>query len=110
MNEQNEHNPSRDHHGQDGGRDALTAAESQDALSDAQEQRLPSMTQNNASEVEKVTGILVQTRADMGAEPRERVVQALAERLAQAGIEVSSADVEELADQITTGDASTPEG
>lgn len=91
MNEQNEQNP-------------------QDALSDAQEQRLPSMAQNDASEVEKVTGILVQTRADLGGEPRDRVVQALAERLEQAGVAVSDADVEELADQITTGDATTPEG
>ena len=46
-----------DHHGQDGGREKVWAGSSQEALSGEQEQRLPSMSQNNASDVEKVTGI-----------------------------------------------------
>lgn len=94
-----------DHHGQDRGDDP-----SQGPLSDEQEQRLPLLSQNNAGEIEKVTGILVQTRDDMASEPRERIVQALTERLSQAGIEASDADVQELADQITTGDAGDPQG
>lgn len=111
MNENSEpETGSHDHHGQDGERETLTTGESQRALSGEQEQRLPSMSQNNADDIEKVAGILVQTRADMATEPRERVVQALTERLEQAGVAVSGQDVEELADQITAGDAPDPEG
>lgn len=104
-NQEPETTGAHDHHGQDSGDD-----QAQGPLSDEQEQRLPLLSQNDASEIEKVTGILVQTRDDMAAEPRERIVQALTERLAQAGIDASEADVQELADQITTGDASDPEG
>ncbi|MGX1703061.1 hypothetical protein [Microbacterium sp. NPDC055357] len=97
-----------DHHGQDGTRDTLTAGEAQregGALGSEQTQNLPAMDQNNASEVEKVAGILAQTRSDVSQPPRERVVEVLHQRLEQAGIALPDAEVEELADQITTGDA-----
>ena len=91
---------SADHHGQDGGRDTLTAGEAQRALSGEQAQRLPAMSQNNASEVEKVSGIVAQTRMDVGTRERDEVVHVLRQRLEQAGIDLADADVQELADQI----------
>ncbi len=95
---------STDHHGQDGGRDTLTAGEAQRALDGEQEQRLPAMSQNNASEVDKVAGIVAQTRMDIATQGREQVVHVLRQRLEQIGIDLSDAEVEELADQITVGE------
>jgi hypothetical protein len=97
------------HQGQDGGRDTLTAGQSQHeaGLGAEQEQRLPAMSQNNASESEKVSGIVAQTRSDLAAthpEP-ERVVEVLSQRLSQAGIELPDQEIQELARRITTGDA-----
>jgi len=98
---------SGDHHGQDQGRDTLTAggAQQEAALNDAQEQRLPAMAQNNASEIDKVAGIVAQTRNDLAATEPERVPQVLRERLEQSGIDLPDAEIDELARQITTGDA-----
>jgi hypothetical protein len=101
-----EPDPSGDHHGHDEGRDTLTAsaAQREGALSGDQEQRLPAMSQNNASEVDKVAGIVAQTRNDLAASEPERVPEVLRERLEQAGIDLPDAEIEELARQITTGD------
>jgi len=98
---------SGDHQGQDEGRDTLTAgaAQREAALDDAQEQRLPAMSQNNASEIDKVAGIVAQTRNDLAATEPERVPEVLRERLQQSGIDLPDAEIEELARQITTGDA-----
>ena len=100
-----------DHHGSDAGRDTLTASEAQrtpGALGTEQEQRLPAMAQNNASEVDKVAGIVVQTRSDVGGEPLERIAEVLHQRLTQAGVELPEHDIEELARQVSTGDADGP--
>ncbi|MEI3847839.1 MULTISPECIES: hypothetical protein [unclassified Microbacterium] len=100
-----------DHRGHDGGRDTLTVSEAQrtpGALGAEQEQRLPAMAQNNASDVEKVSGIVAQTRSDVGAEPLERIAEVLRQRLTQSGIDLPEHDVEELARQVSTGDADTP--
>jgi hypothetical protein len=100
-----------DHHGQDEGRDTLSAGEAQrtaGALGTEQEQRLPAMAQNDASEVEKVSGIVVQTRADVGTEPVDRIAEVLRQRLDQAGIDLPDSDIQELARQVSTGDAKSP--
>ena len=100
-----------DHHGHDAGRDTLTVSEAQrtpGALGSEQEQRLPAMAQNNASDVDKVAGIVVQTRSDVGSEPLERIAEVLRQRLTQAGVELPEHDIEELARQVSTGDADGP--
>ena len=100
-----------DHHGQDEGRDTMTVGEAQrtpGALGTEQEQRLPAMAQNNASEIEKVTGIVAQTRQDVGAESEERITEVLRQRLEQSGIDLPDSDIQELARQVWTGDAASP--
>ena len=100
-----------DHHGNDEGRDTLTASSAQHtpgALGSEQEQRLPAMDQNNAPDIDKVAGIVAQTRADVGIEPVERIAEVLRQRLDQAGVSLPDADVEELARQVSTGDAASP--
>lgn len=99
------------HHGQDAGRDTMMASQAQDAtggLGAEQEQRLPAMAQNNASNLEKVAGIVAQTRADVATMPFDRIVEVLRERLSQAGVELPDSDVQELARQVSTGDAEGP--
>jgi hypothetical protein len=100
-----------DHHGDDEGRDTLTASSAQHepgALGSEQEQRLPAMDQNNAPDVDKVAGIVAQTRADVGTEPLDRIVEVLHQRLEQSGVDLPDSDVEELAHQVSTGDAESP--
>jgi hypothetical protein len=100
-----------DHHGQDGPRDTLTVSEAQQtpgALGTEQEQRLPAMDQNNASELDKVAGIVAQTRQDLGTESLERIQEVLQQRLEQSGIDLPEGDVRELAHQVSTGDAHSP--
>ena len=100
-----------DHHGQDGGRETASAGEAQrtpGALGTEQEQRLPAMAQNDASTVEKVSGIVAQTRADVGTEPVERITEVLHQRLEQAGVDLPDDDIAELARQVSTGDAKSP--
>jgi hypothetical protein len=101
-----------DHHGQDEGRDTLSVGEAQrtpGALGTEQEQGLPGMAQNDAPMIEKVSGIVAQTRADVGTEPLDRIAHVLAQRLEQAGIDVTDTDIDELARQASTGDAQSPE-
>ena len=86
---------SADHHGQDNGRDTLSVGEA----------HLPGMAQNDASEIEKVSGIVAQTRADVGTESIERIAEVLAQRLEQSGIDLPDSDVQELAQLVSTGDA-----
>jgi len=100
-----------DHHGHDEGRDTLTASQAQQTpggLGTEQEQRLPAMSQNNASDVDKVAGIVAQTRSDVGTEPLERIAEVLRQRLSQSGVDLPDNDIEELARQVSTGDADSP--
>lgn len=100
-----------DHHGQDGARDTQTASEAQrtpGALGAEQEQRLPAMAQNNASDVDKVAGIVAQTRQDVGTQPLEEIAHVLRQRLTQSGIELPENDIEELARQVSVGDTDDP--
>jgi hypothetical protein len=99
--------PSPDHHGQDGGRDTLTVSEAQrteGGLGTEQEQRLPAMSQNDASDVDKVAGIVAQTRSDVGDQSLDRIADVLRQRLVQAGVELPDDEVRELARQVSTGD------
>lgn len=101
-----------DHHGQDEGRDTLSASEAQrtpGGLGSEQEQRLPAMAQNDATAIDKVSGIVAQTRQDLGSESIDRVAEVLTQRLDQAGVSLPEAEVRELAQQIATGDASAPD-
>ncbi|GAB3602922.1 hypothetical protein [Microbacterium aureliae] len=101
-----------DHHGQDGGRDTTTAGQAQrtpGGLGSEQEQRLPAMAQNDASAVDKVAGIVAQTRSDVGDQPLERVADVLRQRLDQSGVDLPDDEVRELARQISTGDSAAPE-
>lgn len=93
-----------DHHGQDAGRDTLNTDEAQrtaGGLGPGYEQTEPSMAQNNASTLEKITGIAAQTRVDVGGESQDRIVHVLRQRLDEAGIALPDADVDELARQIS---------
>ncbi|MBW9092240.1 hypothetical protein JNB62_00925 [Microbacterium jejuense] len=76
-----------------------------DALDQDQERRLPTMAEDDAEGLEKVTGIVAQTRQDSGTEPLDRIVEVLRDRLQQAGVELPDGDIEELARQVSTGDA-----
>jgi len=82
---------------------ATTSAD--DTLDDDQERRLPTMSRDDPATLESITGVVAQTRQDSGTEPRERIVELLRERLQQAGVELADADLEELADQVSTGDS-----
>ncbi|QIG39677.1 hypothetical protein G5T42_09430 [Microbacterium sp. 4R-513] len=95
------------HQGQDGGRETMTVGEAQrqGALGTEQEQNLPAMSQNNANDVEKISGIVVQTRDDIASTQPERVYDVLKQRLEQSGIDLPDGEIQELARQITTGDA-----
>jgi hypothetical protein len=100
-----------DHYGQDEGRETLTAGQAQraGALGSEQEQRLPAMSQNDASAVDKVSGIVAQTRQDVGTKSIEEIAHVLAQRLEQSGVPLPDSEVQELARQISTGDAAAPD-
>jgi hypothetical protein len=101
-----------DHHGQDEGRETLTASSAQrtpGGLGSEQEQRLPAMSQNDASTIDKVAGIVAQTRSDVGTEPQDRIAEVLHQRLEQAGVDLPDNEVDELARQISTGDSAAPD-
>lgn len=101
-----------DHFGQDEGRETLTAGQAQreaGGLGSEQEQRLPAMSQNDASAVDKVAGIVAQTRQDVGTHSVDEIAHVLAQRLEQSGVPLPESDVMELARQISTGDAAAPD-
>lgn len=63
------------------------------------------LEETKSSDVDKIAGIVVQTRADVGTESRERIADVLRQRFDDTGISVSDAEVADLADQVATGDA-----
>lgn len=93
------------HHGQDGGRDTLTAGEAQraGALGEGDTQDLPAMSQNNATIDEKVAGIVDQCRQDLANGSREPVEDMLRARLSDAGVDVSDEFVRALAARVEAG-------
>ena len=94
-----------DHHGQDGGRETLTVGESQRETAGDQEQNLPAMSQNNASDQEKITGIVAQTRVDVGDQDDARIADVLRQRLDQSGIATTDDELGQLTRRVRNGDA-----
>jgi len=64
------------------------------------EQRGPLLEQNEASVDDKVSGIVEQTRADVGGGSLDEVVVVLRERFSDAKIELSASEIERLARQV----------
>jgi hypothetical protein len=89
----------QDHHGQDGGRETLTVGEAQreGSLGAGATQDLPAMSQNNATDEDKISGIIAQTRQDLPGESLERIGDVLRQRFADAGVEVADDRLAELA-------------
>lgn len=75
-----------DHHGQDGGRETVTVGEAQREMAGTAEQNVPAMSQNNATDEEKWTGILAQTRADLPGAGEDDIVERVRQRAEQSGI------------------------
>lgn len=65
----------------------------------------PIMQQHPAPDVDKIAGIVAQTRADVGMESVERIADVLRQRLSDSKIEVSDDEVADLAQQVATGDS-----
>ncbi|MDN3495653.1 hypothetical protein QL996_06930 [Planococcus sp. APC 4015] len=86
-----------DHHGHDDGRETLTAGEAQRAQAGDATQSAPAMSQNNASDEDKIAGIVAQTRQDVAHMGHDRIVQVLTQRFEQTGIEVSETEIDDLA-------------
>lgn len=86
-----------DHHGQDGGRETLSAGEAQRDMAGSTEQNVPAMSQNNATDDEKLAGILAQTRADLPGAGEDEVVERLLQRAQQSDISLSEDQARALA-------------
>jgi hypothetical protein len=63
----------------------------------------PVLEQNNASTSDKLDGIVAQTRVDLGDESHERYEEVLRQRLSDAGIAQTDAEVSELARRSAPG-------
>ncbi len=61
------------------------------------------MDQDEVGDLDKIAGIVVQVRADVGTEPEERIAYVLAHRLRDARIELSEPEIADLARQIASG-------
>ncbi|HWL78453.1 hypothetical protein [Microbacterium sp.] len=72
-------------------------------LDPEQAQDTPMLAQNEASEVDKVAGIVVQTRSDVGDKSIDEIAHVLRQRLNDSSIELPDSEVQELAKQIATG-------
>jgi len=90
-----------DHHGRDGDRDTTTVSQAQQEMHGDSEQRLPAMSQNNATDEEKLAGILAQTRADLPGAPVERISELLRERADQAGVPLGEDDARRYAEELS---------
>ncbi len=69
------------------------------------EQNEPKLEQNAATDEQRLAGIVAQTRADVGEDDEARVLSMLRQRTAEAGLEVSDAQLADLAAQVRSGDA-----
>ena len=96
--------PDGHHYGHDGGRDTMTVDQAQrsGALDERGEQSRPAMSENNASASEKLDGLVEQMRADLAGEPIATVEHAVRGRVAQAGLDVSDADIAALSRRIAS--------
>ncbi len=89
-----------DHHGQDGGRESVSVSAAQQENAGAAEQDAPAMSQNNATDDEKVAGILSQTRADLPGADADALVERIVQRAEQSGIPLSAEQARALVDEI----------
>ncbi|MBD3940391.1 hypothetical protein IF188_01590 [Microbacterium sp. NEAU-LLC] len=87
------------------GMDTADARTSEQPLDASQDDRLPGLSRDDPAELETITGVVAQTRQDTGTAPADRIVHVLRERLGQVGVDVSGAELDELARQISAGDA-----
>jgi hypothetical protein len=78
-------------------------------LDASQEARLPGLSSDDPAELERITTVVVQTRQDSGTAAPEHIAEVLRDRLQQVGVEVSDAELSELARQVSTGDADAPD-
>lgn len=76
--------------------EAVWAGSSQDGRASQATQDSPAMSQHPAGVAEKIDGIVAQTRADAAGHETYDVRHVLAERFAQAGIEVDEVDFDGL--------------
>lgn len=65
----------------------------------------PIMDQHPAPDVDKIAGIVAQTRSDVGTESVERIAEVLRQRVDDAGLDLSDGEIADLAQQVATGDA-----
>lgn len=89
-----------DHYGQDGGREEIAATDTQKGRSGEATQDLPAMSQNDADVSQKTEGILVQTQADIAGHDDVDGRQILITRLGEAGISLSSDELDALASRL----------
>lgn len=89
--------PGPDHHGQDGARDTISGAAAQKQMAGAAVQDVPAMSQNNASDAEKLAGIVAQTRADLPNAGDDEFAALLRKRADQAGVPLDEAEAARLA-------------
>lgn len=72
-------------------------------FSDERRQDLPRLAQNAATLEEEVAGIVEQTRADLGVATEEKIRHVLGQRLHDAGISESDADIESMVTKVMGG-------
>ncbi|HEX5729795.1 hypothetical protein [Microbacterium sp.] len=63
----------------------------------------PVLEQNAATTQDQIAGIVAQTRADLGSETDERYAEVLRQRLEDAGIQMTDADVQSLSGEASPG-------
>ena len=93
-----------DHHGRDDGRDTLTAGQWQREHGPGGVQDQPAMSQNNATDDEKLRGIVAQTIVDVGDRDDEDIAYVLRERVEQSGIPVTDDELADLVRRVRTRD------
>lgn len=64
----------------------------------------PRMDHDDVGDLDKIAGIVVQTRADVGTEPESRIAEVLGQRFSDAGVDLSDDDIADLARQIASGE------
>lgn len=84
----------------DSGGGAATASDGPNASPGSTTQDEPTMDMHVASNEDKVHGIVLQTRQDVGGESEERIIEVLRQRIAETGVDVSDDRLPELAREV----------
>lgn len=88
---------------------AVPAGDDADGVLDPeQRRRLPALAEQSAEQLERISGIVAQTRADAATDSIDRIVEALRQRLRDVGVSLPDDDLRELVGQVSTGDADDP--